>query len=185
MKRLVRYFLNGLILLLPLIATFLILKYAILLVDNLVPTPFPGVGLIIVLISITLVGFLGRNVVFAPFVNLFLQFVEKTPVVSLIYRSTKEFTEAFIGNERKFENPILYDTTGEKTYRVGFLTQESFQLDGLKDHVGVYIPHSYNFSGNFYIVPKSRITPLPIPSTLAMRFALTGGAVNLTDKNSD
>lgn len=181
MKNFIKYFLNGLLVIFPLFCTVVIIKYVILFFDSMFPAPVPGAGFVFALGLITLVGFLGRQVFFAPIVKIFLQFIEKTPVVSLIYRSTKDFTEAFIGNERKFEKPILYDTSGSGTFRVGFLTTESFKVPGLETHVGVYIPHSYNFSGNYYIVPKDRIRPFPVSPAQAMKFAVTGGVTHLED----
>jgi uncharacterized membrane protein len=182
MKKLFNYFMNGLLLVLPLAATALLLAYVIIKIDSIVPVPVPGLGLVIVVAGVTFIGYIGRNILVQPLVKLIEQGLGRIPLISVIYKSTRDFAEAFLGNERKFENPILYDANGDGTYRVGFLTQESLDHIGLADYVGVYIPHSYNFSGNFYMVPRSRIRPLKISTSQAMRFAVTGGVVNLDKK---
>lgn len=179
MKIFLKYFLNGLLVSFPLFFTVVVIKFVVSYFDSLFPAPVPGAGLVFAVALIALVGFLGRQVIFQPIVKIFLGFIEKTPVVSVLYKSTKDFTEAFIGNERKFEKPILFDTSGTGNYRVGFLTNEHFNIEGLTEHVGIYIPHSYNFSGNFYIVPRTRIRPFPVSPTDAMRFAVTGGVTHI------
>ncbi len=179
MKQLFNYFLNGLLLVLPVAATYIVLAYAIIVVDGIIPIPIPGVGLLVVLTITTLLGYLGRNVIAQPILKYIIGVIEKAPVINIIYKSTREFAEAFLGTDRKLDKPVLFDVYDNETYRVGFLTQESLAHLGLDDYVGVYVPHSYNFSGNFYMVKRSRTKALTISSSEAMRFAVTGGVVNL------
>lgn len=179
MKTFLSYFLNGLLLVLPVAATFLILSYAIVTIDGLIPLPIPGLGLVLVILLVTAIGYLGRNLFLQPFVKIFERALEKAPFVNVIYQSAREFTEAFLGTEKKFDHPVLWEIGNSGILRVGFLTQDSMTSLDLVDHVGVYVPHSYNFSGNFFIVEKSKVRPLSISSSLAMRFAVTGGVVNI------
>ena len=179
MKQLLNYFLNGLLLVLPVAATYIVLSYAIIAIDGIIPTPIPGVGLLVVLTIITFLGYLGRNVMAKPILNFIIGIIERAPVINIIYKSTREFAEAFLGTDRKLDKPVLFDVYDNETYRVGFITQESMTHLGLPDYVGVYVPHSYNFSGNFFMVKRSRTRALTISSTEAMRFAVTGGVVNL------
>jgi len=178
-KHLFNYFLNGLLLVLPVAATYFVLSYAIVAIDGIIPTPIPGMGLLVVVTAITFLGYLGRNVLAKPILNFIIGVIEKTPVINIIYKSTREFAEAFLGTERKLDKPVLFDVYDNETYRVGFITQESMSHLGLKDFVGIYVPHSYNFSGNFFMVKRSRTKALNISSSDAMRFAVTGGVVNL------
>lgn len=179
MKTFLSYFLNGLLLVLPAAATFFILTYAISTIDGLIPLPIPGLGLILVVLLVTSIGYLGRNLFLQPFVRIFERAIERTPVINVIYQSAREFTEAFLGNEKKFDHPVLWEIGDSGILRIGFLTQESMTSIGLDDYVGVYVPHSYNFSGNFFIVEKSKVRPLNLKSAQAMRFAVTGGAISL------
>ncbi len=179
MKHLFNYFLSGLLLVLAVTATYLVLSYAIVAIDGIIPAPIPGVGLLVVLSIITFLGYLGRNVIAKPILNFIIGIIEKAPVINIIYKSTRELAEAFLGTDRKLDKPVLFDVYDNETYRVGFITQESMSHLGLNDYVGVYVPHSYNFSGNFFMVKRSRTKALKISSTEAMRFAVTGGIVNL------
>ena len=45
----------------------------------------------------------------------------------------------------------------------------------LQDKVAVYLPHSYNFSGNFYIVPREHVTLIDLPGADVMKFVVSGG----------
>ena len=179
MKKLLTYFFNGLLLVLPVAATYYVLAFTIVQLDGLIPVPIPGLGIVIVLAAITFIGYLGRNVLIQPIVRFLEKIILRLPIISVIYKSTRDFAEAFLGNERKFENPVLYDMSGQGDYRIAFLTQESMKQFELDDFVGVYVPHSYNFSGNFYVVPRSRIRDLKMTTSEAMRLAVTGGVVNV------
>ncbi len=179
MKKLLTYFFNGLLLVIPVAATYYVLAFSIVQLDGLIPVPVPGLGILIVLSTITLIGYLGRNVLIQPIVRFLEKIILRLPIISVVYKSTRDFAEAFLGNERKFENPVLYDMSGQGDYRIAFLTQEHLEQFDLKEHVGVYVPHSYNFSGNFYIVPRSRVSPLKMTTSEAMRLAVTGGVVNI------
>ena len=63
-----------------------------------------------------------------------------------------------------------------KAKRIGFITNED--LEKLKINEGrvlVYIPHSYNFSGNLYVVEKKYITPIDASSSEVMKLIVSGG----------
>jgi len=50
------------------------------------------------------------------------------------------------------------------------------------DKVGVYVPQAYNFAGQLYILPRSRVRHIEnITSGEAMKYTVTGGVVNLDD----
>jgi uncharacterized membrane protein len=59
--------------------------------------------------------------------------------------------------------------------KVGFLTQDDLNSIGIKDKVAVYFPHSYNFSGEMFIVPTEHVRPLNMAPTNAMKFVVSGG----------
>jgi uncharacterized membrane protein len=57
------------------------------------------------------------------------------------------------------------------------------QID--EDLVAVYVPHSYNFSGNLFIVERKYVTPLQSDGAEIMKFIVSGGVIDLeTDKTS-
>jgi uncharacterized membrane protein len=94
----------------------------------------------------------------------------------LIYAAMKDLLNAFVGEKKKFNKPVLVEINREnKLYQIGFITQDDLSELGLNDMVSVYLPHSYAFSGLHYVLPKDRITPLHVSGTVAMKYIVSGG----------
>jgi len=110
--------------------------------------------------------------------------LERTPGVKIIYSSVKDFLEAFAGNNKKFDKPILVCVDGNDIWRIGFITQESCEHLGLKDHVTVYVPHSYAISGISFIVPLANTKKLPkhMNAAEAMKYAISGGVTSTVEE---
>ena len=58
---------------------------------------------------------------------------------------------------------------------MGFITQENLEFLGIKDHVAVYVPQSYNFAGNLLVFHKSQIQPINKPGGDIMTFIVSAG----------
>jgi len=115
-------------------------------------------------------------------VNLFDTVLERTPGIKLIYTTIKDFLEAFAGNKRKFNKPVLVAVDDKDVWRLGFITQTDLTQFGLTDYYSVYVPHSYAFSGVVYMVQKDRIKMLgDVKSAEAMKFIVSGGVTDLTE----
>jgi len=195
MKRIMRYFFRGLLVFVPTGLTILVLAYAINSLDNLFAKLFnvkiPGLGLCIGLLgtlaAITLIGFLASNFVGRKLVRLVDRIFKKLPLVKILYTSIKDLIAAFVGKTKKFDKPVLVSTGPESYAKIlGFITRESLETFGLKGHVAVYFPQSYNFAGNVLIFPKKAVKPLDIPASDAMTFIVSGGvAGNQPDDDLD
>ena len=137
----------------------------------------PGLGFVVVVTLVLLVGWLSSLFVVGRLVAVFDTVLERTPGIKFIYSSVKDFIEAFAGNKKKFDRPVLVNVDGADIWRIGFITQESSVHFGLDTHITVYVPHSYAISGITYLVPKEKIRALPpnIHPADAMKFAVSGG----------
>jgi uncharacterized membrane protein len=183
-KRILRYFFSGTLFIVPLVATVYFIYVAFRKLDDLLALPYPGLGFAIIFFVITAFGYLTTNFAFQTFANWFDRGVNKIPLVKLIYASIKDLLNAFVGEKKKFNRPVLVEINKEnKLFQIGFITQSDLSELGLKDMVSVYLPHSYAFSGLHYIVSKERITPLNVPGTIAMKYIVSGGVSGLTEKN--
>lgn len=188
MKTILNYFFRGMLIILPVTATIYLI-YSVLiwmndLFNNLLFSWFkyeiPGLGIITGFVLITLFGFMMTRTFAKPIVFLFEKLMTKTPFVNIVYSSLKDLTEAFVGDKKKFTKPVYVEFSepaGMK--RFGFITEESLEHYGLKEEVAVYCPHSYNFSGNLYIVPRNKITPIKTDTTNFMRFIVSGGVTKI------
>ena len=141
---------------------------------------FPGMGLLVILIFVTLVGFIGQRLITTPIASFFSRMMEKAPLIKVIYSSVKDLLSAFVGKERKFDKPVLVhlDKDGILS-RLGFITSENLDDLGIKDRVSVYLPSSYGVLGELYIVPAERVTPLDVNSADVMKFIVSGGVTKI------
>ena len=74
-----------------------------------------------------------------------------------------------------FSYPALIKMGGnENLHRLGFITETDLSHLGLEGMVSVYIPHSYNFSGNLFIVKMEDVTPIEDNTTEIMKFIVSG-----------
>lgn len=178
-KKILSYFFRGLLFLIPLSVTAFILYQTILFLDNLIPIPIPGIGILVVLALITFVGYLASLFFTKPLFEWFEKGVFKIPLVNLIYTSIKDLIGAFVGDKKKFSLAVIVQIN-DSLFRLGFVTQEDMGIIGEPDLVAVYFPHSYNVSGNVFLVSKSKIKPLKgVKSSDVMKFMVSGGVSNL------
>jgi uncharacterized membrane protein len=142
-----------------------------------------GLGFVVVISLVLIVGWLSSLYFLEKLVSVFDKVLEKTPGIKIIYSSVKEFLEAFAGNNKKFDKPVLVSIDGEDVWRIGFVTQENCEHLGLKDHVTVYVPHSYAISGISFIVPVAKTKKLPkhISAAEAMKYAISGGVTSVDE----
>lgn len=178
-KRILSYFLRGLLFLTPLAVTVYVIYAIFIFLDGLIPVPIPGIGILMVLALITFIGYLASLFFTKPFFEWFERGVFKIPLVNLLYTSIKDLMGAFVGEKKKFSSPVIVRIS-ENLSRLGFITQEDMSNIGEPELVAVYFPHSYNVSGNVFLVPKDKIKPLKgVKSTDVMKFMVSGGVSSL------
>lgn len=175
------YFLKGLILIVPITLTVYIVYQVFAFFDNLLPYEIPGISLLIVLIGTTFLGFIGTTFIQVPIAQLVEKTLNKVPLVKFIYTSIKELLSAFVGNEKRFTKPVMVKTNRDtEMYKLGFITQDDLSNIGIKEgKSAVYLPHSYNFSGNLFIVSNDLISPVEAKSDDVMKFIVSGGVTKI------
>jgi uncharacterized membrane protein len=185
-KKIIRYFIQGLIILAPIGITVYVLYWLFDKVDSIL-RPYvniPGLGFAIIILFILLVGWISSSFLMGGFINFFDQWMERTPGIKFIYSSTKDFFEAFAGDKKKFNQAILANAFANDVWVVGFLTDEEMQKFELgADHVAVYVPQSYHWAGQLFILPRQKVKKIDkITSGEAMKYAVTGGVVDLDEE---
>jgi len=175
---LINYFMKGLLVALPFAITYSIIKSIVVWLDTLVDFGIPAIGFFIVIISIILLGYIGTSIITEPLFSLIDDILSRIPFVKIIYTSVKDFMEAFVGDKKKFNNPVIVEMN-PGMYKPGFITQEdltNLKLPGLS---AVYFPHSYAFSGNLFLVDKSKVKPFEGNPTEVMKFIISGGVTDI------
>ena len=187
-KKIIGYFIQGFIILAPIAITVYALYWLFDKVDSIL-RPYlniPGLGFIIIVVFIILVGWISSNFLMGSFINFFDQWMERTPVIKFIYSSTKDFFESFAGDKKKFSKSVLANVFSEDVWIIGFLTDEEMEKFEMgSDKVAVYVPQSYNFAGQLYILPRNKVRKISgITSGEAMKYAVTGGVADLDEEKS-
>jgi uncharacterized membrane protein len=187
-RALLNYFIKGLLVVLPIALSVFIVVWAVTTVDSwlnlnnfLGVDPrtganrnIPGLGLVTVVTLILASGIFVTNLVTEPMYNWFEKILNKLPILKFIYSSIKDLTEAFVGDEKRFNHPVLVEVEGDMK-RIGFLTQSDLSRIGLPSESIVYFPFSYSFAGQVYIVKNEKITQLKISAADAMKLVVSGG----------
>jgi len=175
------YFLQGLLLIAPLSITLYVVYRVIRYVDGLVPLHIPGLGLLLVLAGITLTGFVGSFLIRTPLSRWLNRLLDRIPLFKILYSALNDLMSAFVGQKKKFTRPVRVLMNREnRVYKLGFITEEDLGPIGMgEDLVAVYLPHSYNFSGNLFVVPATHVEPLQVPASEVMKFIVSGGVTKV------
>ena len=176
MKRLTKYFLEGLLVLVPLVATIYVIYIVFRKIDTIFQFEVPGLGFLVTVLTITIVGFISSNFITKRLVKFIETAFTKLPFTKMIYTSIKDLINAFVGDKKSFDKPVLVTISRESNIQViGFVTKDNLSNLGIHDKVAVYLPQSYNFAGNLLLVPVEQITPLAVESGDIMAFIVSGG----------
>ncbi|RAJ10049.1 DUF502 domain-containing protein [Arenibacter echinorum] len=191
MKRLVNYFLQGLLYIAPLGITAYIVYLIFNFIDNILADKLekifnidiPGLGLAIIFIFLVLVGIIGQSIFARPFKILFKRIIEKAPLLKLIFSALNDLFSAFVGKEKKFNQPVIVLVNPiSNLEKLGFLTEEDLSILDEKEKVAVYFPHSYNFSGELFIVPKNQVRLIDVNPSDVMKFIISGGVSGIYEE---
>lgn len=191
-RALLNYLIKGLLIVLPIALSIFIVIWAVTTVDSWLninnilgvdprtgaSRNIPGLGLALVIFIILMAGIFVTNFVTEPMYKWFKKVVDRLPIVNFIYSSIKDLTEAFVGDEKKFNNPVLVDVEGDMK-RIGFLTQADLSAIDLPGECIVYFPFSYSFAGQVYVVKNEKIKVLNMSAPEAMKLVVSGGVSQL------
>jgi uncharacterized membrane protein len=175
-RKVAGWFIRGLLITAPVAVTIWLTWTAIRWVDGLIGVNIPGVGLLVTLLIITGIGALGSSWLARGLLAWIEDVLESLPFIRLLYTSSKDLLNAFVGEKRRFKKAVRVSLTADGSVSVlGFVTAESMTVLGADNLVGVYLPQSYNFAGQFLLVPADRVTPLAADSSDVMAMIVSGG----------
>ena len=191
MRNLKQYFLKGLLYVVPIAVTIWVLIYAYNLLNGIIGDYLPGdwqyLGILILILLIMLVGFIGSSIIASPITAFFQKLIKQAPLLETIYTSVKDLTNTFVGKKKGFEKAVLVKLYENSTIeRIGFITNEDLDSLGIKSgKILVYLPHSYAFSGQLFIVDQSYITPIDKSSAEVMKLIVSGGVTELDPSSQE
>jgi len=193
-KKILQYLLQGLLILGPVTITGYVLYQAFSSIDSLIPifsytdaqgvvhVRNYGIGFVIIIAVLVLIGYFSSFFITSRFLSFFDKLLEKTPGIKHIYATTRDFFEAFAGENKKFTKHVLANLDDNDVWRFGFITKEDMEDFGLKDYVTVYVPMAYSIAGNVYVIPKKRVKLIDnISASQTMKFAVSGGVTDIDE----
>jgi uncharacterized membrane protein len=196
-SRIRTYFLTGLIVAGPVAVTLWLIWWFVTWVDNLVrpfipvvyrpetylPVNIPGLGLIIVFIALTLLGFLTANLIGRKLVDFGESLLSRMPIVRPIYRTAKQIFETlFSKTDSSFRRVGLVEFPSPGMWSLVFMTQSpSAEISDrlpATEHVSAFMPCTPNpTTGFFFYVPRRDVIDLDISVEQAMTLIMSAGMV--------
>ena len=185
MSRLFKYFLRGLVVVAPLALTVYVCALIFRTIDGWLGLTIPGVGFLITIVLITVVGFLASGLVTRGVLSALDEIFEKLPFVRLLYSSAKDMLNAFVGEKRRFDKPVLVSLSADGSLKVlAFLTSDSLASLGVSGHVSVYMPQSYGLAGHILVVPADRVQRIEADAAAVMAFIISGGVTHVQSRQT-
>jgi len=190
-RRLRRYFLTGLVALLPVGLSAYVLWHAFNGLDRLLGQFFemllgfrvPGAGFVALVLLILGIGAVAHNFVGRRLIRVVEDFVIRIPFVRWIYRTTKELSTAVLQDRStSFRKVVLVEFPYRGVYSIGFQTSDSANEVSAftgKRLLSVFVPTAPNpMSGYVILFPEEDITPLPMSVDDGLRFVISAGALS-------
>jgi len=191
-KALLNYFVKGLLIVVPLGVAIFLIYWAVAKIDNALnlssvfivdskgrPIYIPGLGIVNVILIILVAGVLVTNVVTEPIKQWFNRWLNRLPLFKFLYSSIKDLTEAFVGEEKKFNEPVLVEVNEFGLKKIGFLVKKDMSMLNLPGEVAVYFPYSYSFAGHVAIISADKVHPIDKSAAEVMKFVISGGVSGL------
>ncbi len=185
MSRLFNYFLRGLVVVVPLALTLYVCTVIFTTIDSWLGLRIRGVGFVLALVLITLVGFMASGLITRSLIGALDRTFERLPFVRLLYSSAKDMLNAFVGEKRRFDKPVLVSLSADGSLKIlAFLTSDSLGTLGLVDQVTVYMPQSYGFAGHILVVPANRVERIDADAADVMAFIISGGVTQVERRST-
>ena len=193
--RLRNYFLAGLLLTAPITLTlytaWLVVGYVDTVVTNLIPAnynpntylPFavPGLGIIILVVVLTLIGFVTANFLGRMMVNLGERIVARLPVIRSFYSAVKQiFETVFSKQTQSFREVVLVEYPRKEMWALGLVIAKSapeIQNKAPEELFSVFIPTMSFTSGYLVFLARKDMSTLDMTVEECLKMVVSGGIV--------
>ena len=194
-----RYFVAGLLVWVPLAATYFVLAFSINLIDRtllLLPPQYrpeallgfeiPGLGVILTVLAVVLTGFFVANFFGRSVVNAWENLLSRIPLVRSVYGAVKQITASLFSDASKsFSEVVLVEYPRREMWMLAFVTGDTpKKIEHVlgESMVNIYVPTTPNPTSGYYImVPERDIRRLDISVETGLKMILSAGVVNPID----
>lgn len=190
-----KYFITGLLILVPLAITLWVLNIIISTMDQsllfvphqwqprtLIGFDIPGLGTILTILIVFLVGLLANNLIGNYILRLWEKLLHRIPVVSSLYGSVKQVSDTlFSSSGNAFRKAVLIPYPHANSYTIAFLTGSpggDVKNHLVGDYVSVYVPTTPNpTSGFFLMMAREQVVELDMTVDAALKYIVSMGVV--------
>ncbi len=186
-----RQFLSGVLVVVPLIITYVVLKFLFESVDGilsplitkLLGREIPGLGIIATILIILLAGFLTRNIIGATLIRYGDKALARTPIIRIFYLAAKQLIEAVtVPNIKAFKAVVMIEYPRLGMYAMGFATTKikfECEKENAKKLVGVFIPSTPTpMTGIVVFVPENEVISIKLTVEEGLKLIVSGGIVS-------
>lgn len=187
MNKVSGYFLNGVLVLVPIAITVFVVnevfEFTEWLVGRFLPTSlrFPGMALLVLLVIIASIGLLSKHWALKWLLHKAEKMLNRIPGIKFVYNSVKQLSSAMLDPNSLLKNPVLIPFPHPGSRALGFVSSEVSEAVAEKlpgNHVCVFVPMSLNMTAGFNVfVPVADVVPLDVSSESALQYILTAGSV--------
>jgi uncharacterized membrane protein len=185
-------FVSGILVVVPLILTFVLLKALVEFIDGLLKPVlisvfghtyyFPYAGVIITLVLILLAGILTANVVGRKLIHLWDRQISKIPIINFVYGSAKQLVQALtVPHNKSFKSVVMIEYPRRGAYMLAFLVNElTFVKNGRDERLSsVFIPSTpAPISGFVALFPENDIIYLDMTIEQGIKFLVSGSIIS-------
>lgn len=193
--RLRRYFISGLVILLPLVLTVYVFLLTVGFADGLLGKYikpifernewpyYPGMGIILTVILVTIIGFFVTNFLGRTVYSLFERILMRLPFFRQVYPAMKEIAMFIFSRERStFQQVVILEYPRKGIYSFGFITNDTSRriTEKLKTElVNVFVPSAPGpLTGYIVMIPRKDLTFPDMTVEEAVKLIVSGGVVN-------
>src|SRR3990167_10666959 len=195
-----RYFFPGLLVWLPILVTYFIIKFIVDMLDGtvaLLPKRYqpeqllgfhvPGTGVALTFIIVLLTGMIASNFFCRQLVALWDSILNKIPFIRGIHSATKQVLQAFLEpHNQAFRQVLLIEYPRRDIWSIAFKTSDEFIETPIdEDMMTVFVPTTPNpTSGLLTIIPKEDVIELNLSVEDALKMIISLGVVTPGDSDS-
>ncbi|GMR05106.1 MAG: DUF502 domain-containing protein [Thermodesulfobacteriota bacterium] len=190
-----RYFITGLLVVVPLYVTLYVLALIVRAMDNALnflpallrpqsymPFYIPGIGIIFTLLGILVVGLLTQNFLGKKLVKYGEMILAKIPFLRIVYNASKQFLETFFTKEHEgFSQVVIFEYPRKGIFTMGFVTGKTrgeLKVKTDRNTTSIFLPTTPNpTSGFFIMVPDEDVIPMDMSVEDAFKVIMTGGII--------
>jgi len=185
-----KQFFSGILIVVPLILTYVVLRFLFDVLDGLLAPyisklfgfPIPGLGIIATILLIILAGFFVRSIIGASIYKYGDKLLTKLPIVRIFYMAAKKLIEALsLPNNQAFKEVVMLEYPRRGCWAIGFSTSKIKFIrkpDGYEEMIGVFVPSTPTpVSGFIVFVPGEDVIPLNISIEEGLKLIISGGIV--------